>query len=290
MNINSAKSKVDELLLYLRQMEEDNPKMYDKSKKRLEEIASTCTEIVEVISRILQYEVLETDQEEFGQKTASDGIEAVCVEISEAKAKLQNLVGHTDSKSETISSSARKEAIGRYGRVLKQMAGFTSEYQVVNDCMSILWRWFDNRFLKSTNPDFRYNIRRIPDWIRDIIVVYAYHVVNDDVVTFIQDFEMWCAGASESTYAVPYLVYQFDRFKMSDKVTLCAAVLYDFLYDLGLCNLCDKSPEAVYLSEDTVYSLCGDLCPESLNHYRNYNEYPQILADCNIRKTQEVMP
>ena len=61
MNISSAEKQVNKLLSYLEEISNGSTSMYSKSKVRLQNIASTCNQIVSIISNILQDEVLSQD-------------------------------------------------------------------------------------------------------------------------------------------------------------------------------------------------------------------------------------
>ena len=126
-------------------------------------------------------------------------------------------------------------------------------------------------------------MKRLPRWIRSIVIVYCYHVEKGDLTAFIQSFDKWIEGVSNNTYAVPYEIYQFDKFPDPNMLTLTSVVTWDILLDSGLRNLC-KDPSDFYLSEDSIYMLVGSLNSTVMDPYTNYLYDASILDKCKFTK------
>ena len=300
MDIYSAETYVKKLLTYVEEVKTKSPNMYKKSKDRLRDLAFTCTEVVNVISDILQDEALEQDELEFGFANRTE----VCEMISSMESQLNNLKqfvnyqtsGNVEAvqiptpiKTSKISSQTRKQVMSTYGSVLKELANFGIDCVRVQDCAAILWRWFDTRFFVTpkSHPDFRYNIRRIPTWIRDIVIAYGVSIETDSCDEFISQFDSWCDSLSTTEagdkFAVPYSVYSVSQSKVIPQNST-SAVIWDILLDAGLINACIHTSEGLYLTEDMVYQRCGELNPDSLNNYINYRYDNSIIELCGLKE------
>lgn len=290
MDINSAELQVNRLLTYVKELADSSHKMYGKSKTRLRDVATTCSEVVRIISVILEEQSLASPEEsEFTQPVNSDITDLLNGMQSELN-RLKAFVAApsaTPASPNNVSAVSRKQAINDYNSVLSSLSCASIDIPIARNCAQILSRWFDVRFVqRSQNANFHYNIRRLSEWLRDIVIVYGYNVSIGNEDRFIAMFDEWCMNVQsdqDNTYAVPYFIYLFNRDQDPQQITLTAVVLWDILLDNGLSRLCTNTID-LYPSEDSVYRLCGQFNPSILDAYVDYKTNPAILTRCNLIK------
>lgn len=294
MDMRVAEKHIKDLLVYVQTIESQKPRMYSKSKKRLEELANICKEVVETISNILQDEVLAADQ----AVDAEDEFEASSIDVKSAldsmEAKLLELrqfvhlddLAVVNTTRQDITSSSKKRAFHAYKECLYTLQNYPSSYTEVVECSRLIWRWYDSRFIKnSASSTFRYNIRRFPLWIRDIVVLFGYHHEIGDLSKFTSEFYSWISELESSkshNFAVPFEVYHFNKNPDPNKMTLSGVVLWDMLCDNGLNSICTELSSDLYPSDDSVYNLVGDYNPDVLDHYTNYKVDSSIIDRCGF--------
>lgn len=299
MDIYIAKEHMDKLLTYVKSVADSKPRMYQKSKDRLRDIAETCQKVIQIISEILQEEILEDCSEDNSDLDARNfEILQMVSDMQSEILHLKQFVSYTEDTADSldhkrvhdsddvkrISVQDRKSAMSKYKMVLKRLSETYIEFPQVLELSKLLNKWFETRFYSSmkVSKDFRYNIRRIPNWIADIVIVCSSHIVDNTWNEFFHKFYTWCEDlTSESCkFAVPYEVYQFDK-DDNKHVSLTAVVVWDIFLDYGLSELCEDHDE-LYLSESYVYDMCMLNSPEELDKYRNYKVDPSIIDDCNL--------
>lgn len=288
MDINSAELQCKRLLSYVEEIANSPKKMYGKSKTRLKDVATTCSEVVRIIYSVLEDESLSNmDEQEFSQSTNPDiakVLNDMQTELNRLKAFVSTSPAPSDSP--TVSTSTRKQVLINYSNVLKNVAGTSISIESAHRCARLLEKWFSARFISnSTQSEFHYNIKRWPDWLRDIVIVYGHSVATDTEDQFISKFEYWCDNiqVSSNNYAVPYFIYTFNRYHDTSQFTLTAAVLWDILLDNGLSELCTNDDD-LYPFEDSVYKLCGEYSPAVLDRYADYKLDSQLLKECKLLK------
>lgn len=273
---------MDRLLSYLKTIEESRPYMYNKSKLRYKDLAATCREVVDVISSILQEDALYVDEEEFDSDFSKD----IATSVTDMQTELSRLASFVSSKKKdsaemNLTVKDKKEAIHNYATVLSSLASTSLSgcSPAVSDCAKLLWYWFDIRFLQSAkyDPGFRYQVKRIPEWIYYIVVAYSVSIQNRTSDQFILRFHAWCnslSGETKNRYAVPYEVYKIS--KSPECVNLTSVVLWDILLHVGLNKLC--SAKEPYLCETFIYDLCSKVNPSALDDYKDFRQYPDVLS------------
>lgn len=284
MDIYSAEVQVNKLLNYVKSLSDSKPRMYQKSKDRLRELANNCSQVVLVISEILQDEALVTDQDEFGSSNTND-FNAVLNSMESQISELRQFLSSPkpSAMNTTSSTSAKKQAICTYKHCLSSLAHANIIVEEAEGCSRLLWDWFNCRFLEGPST-FKYNMKRIPNWIRDIVVLYGYHLESETINTFVNSFYSWLSTISSGSnnYAVPYEVFTFDTSPPASQMTLTSVVLWDILLDYGLRDICSDSSSELFPSEDCVYSLVGSLNGSVMDPYQNYNYDKSILSVCNL--------
>lgn len=260
--------------------------MYQKSKDRLKELANTCNQVIVVISEILQDEALINDQQddEFGGSEVTDldsFLDSVEYKISELRQFLNSPKPiHVTTSS---ASTAKKRALFTYKHCLSSISNANIAVLEAEDCGRLLWKWFSTRFLESTES-FKYNMKKLPRWIRDIVLLYGYHLECGTLNDFLSSFNKWLISVSEDSnnYAVPYDVYNFDKYPNPEMLTLSSVVIWDILLDYGLRDLCCDPSSELYPSEDCVYSFVSELNSSIMDPYSNYLYDKSILDKCNL--------
>ena len=294
MDIYSAETQVKRLLKFVEDTKTARPKMLNKSKNRLRDLAATCADVVHIISEILQEESLNIDGDEFSTSNLD-----IADSVANMRFDLNKLATMAETSTPMVSglemvaiqnnvfggSATRKNVMSQYAVVLKTLAKSKIAYPAVADCARLLWLWFDTRFLSNSDLDFHFNIKRIGTWIADIVILYSYAVIQNSTDEFEKSFKEWCnlIPKSETQYAIPYFVYLFDKNCDGSKLTLLAAVIWDILLDLGLRTVCADNSD-IYVREDYVYKLCDKYNPDVLDRYVNYRDDPAVLSKCGLVK------
>lgn len=290
MDILGAKKNVDKLLKYVQGVASTDVKLYTKSRDKLKDVAVTCNEVVKIISEILQEEILETDSAEFQSDTNISGvIDSMQLQINQLK-KFAG-IDQVDVAEETVSRSsglkdnrspaAKKQIFQEYRTCLSQLSEVKFEYDEISQCANLIWRWFDVRFIQtSQQSEFKYQMKKFPLWIRDIVILYGHALQSHRLNEFIQSFNNWIntlvTSDTYNSYSVPYEIYKFDRYHDKEKVNLDSVIIWDVLVSSGLNALCKRS-DPYYMSEDSVYELTGELNPTALNNYLDFRDHPEIF-------------
>lgn len=303
MDIYSAEIQVNKLLNYVKGLSDSKPRMYQKSKDRLKELANTCTQVVSVISELLQDEALINNDpdssDEFGLSDKTDfnaalnSIEHQLVDLrkflNSSSSLSSEIVVSSESSVENsvseIDTGDRKQAIQLYKQCFQKLSSENSSIFEADSCGKLLWSWFSHRFLEVSDT-FHYNMKRLPNWVRDIVILYGYHLETDSLSEFLQTFQKWIddVDAGTNNYAVPYEIYMMNKKPSKEFMTLTAVVLWDVLLDSGLRDICMNASSGLYPSDDCVYSLVGSLNSEVMNPYTNYMYDESILKLCKLTK------
>ncbi len=305
IDIQKAESNIKKLLSYVEDLSRGRPRLYRKSKDRLRTIANSCSQMIMLISEILQDETLMQEEDVEFSNSVPEDVSDMMSSIVEEIAKLKDFVSYesektcednTDTANNPVSVSiklSRKDRIDimkTYQDCLSNMCESLTDadpYNNIKRCVVILRDWFFVRFIQTrkTHPSFRYNIRRIREWIPNIVIVMGKHVEDNTFDMFSNSFYDWVDlirnTEGGNKYAVPYEVYKIGKEPDPTDFTLTAVVLWDVLIDLGFQHLC-KDPSDIYLDENIVYDLCSKISPSTLDNYVNFKNDPSILIHCNL--------
>lgn len=286
LDIYSAQRNTEKLLKYVKDLADTRPNLYEKSKDRLRDVASTCGQVISIIAEILQDEVLVDDGAEFGGGSGdlNSVLTIMQTQLDQLKAFAGvNTVQEENSQAKSKSSNRNRSQILRdYRLCLSKLSTIDSGYACVDECARLLWRWFDTRFLRlASNSKFKYNMKRFPIWIRDIVMMYGASLHDGSQVVFMQEFQTWLNSISSDPkardrYAIPFNIYQFNRSPLSSQATLEAAVIWDMLVSFGLSEICREDDE-FYLNDGSVYDMCDNLNPSSLDYYQDYLTHPEVF-------------
>lgn len=296
MDIHSAKKNVEKLLSYIEDMSSKDTKLYAKSRDRLKEIAESCNQVVSIISDLLQEEMLKDDSVEFkSSKVIDDALGSMEYQLSKVHQFTTPTIGlqgigsadpvkasENTSEQSALSAGVRKKVLSTYSQDLSILASNNAPH-FAGRCANLLWTWFDTRFYKTIpGSSFKYNIRRFPEWLQGIVVMYGKAIHDNTVMSFEYEFQSWIdsiqTSEAKNKYAIPYPVYQFCTTKDPSALTLDAVVLWDILLDYGLDKLCTSDKQDLYLDQYSVYNLCDDLNPTVLENYCDYTNHPEIFT------------
>ena len=276
MNVQSAEKQINKLLDYVREIHSKNPTMYEKSKRRLNNISLTCNQIVHLISEILETEILANpdDTQEFGGEVEQNILYSV-LSMEESLCQLKRFVTNNVSEFKT-SGSYHTDIISRYLCIFTTSSSAYTEVRDKNikGIIYLISVWLNLRF-RFYGGDFKYNISDLAKWIRDIVVVYGYHVEHDTQEEFSSKFVRWCNGLHDaSIYGVPYEVNSLSRNTQLYKkyLTSSSLLLWDKLIAFGADELCTVSVDDGYISEDDIYRLCEIYKPELVEEYENLKQ------------------
>lgn len=215
----------------------ENHSIYAKTKKQYKELAIQLLSSVEKIATILQCDSLDdSDDGEF---------ESSSIDISDISEALDQASEKVDKVSSFVSpsdSSANKNTIHEYGRVLQKAADTDLACVDANTCANVLNTWFKARFSNKDNS-FKYNISYIPSWITDIILLYGKYHSDGRTSEFVDMMYTWCSDIQDhgSRYAVPYQVYQIGKSDDPNDYTMDAVLIGDILMDKSLYDLTEYS-------------------------------------------------
>lgn len=211
---------------------ESNPNMYSKTKKRYKKLAIDLLKSVEKITSILEADSLASvDRLEFDPGIESDmNVKDIVDAVTDVNRKVNSL----ESFIESSTNSINKATLSQYAKVIESASKHNFHYVEVNECASILYKWFFTRFISNKNPRFRYKIDQIPIWICNIIIVYGKYLSHNNTEYCIDMFNRWCDSivSSDSViWAVPYEVYQLSRCVCPENYTMEAVIIGDILMD-----------------------------------------------------------
>lgn len=286
LDIYSAQANVNKLLSYVEELADTKPRMYNKSRDRLKQVADTCSQVVSVISEILQEEVLKEEETvEFEDKRPDIANELELMQSAILKIKeftgldIDDVVHRNESEdcptTSKSSSSSKKKAIKNYRDCLSKLSLANIEYRPAGECAKLLWTWYDVRFLKtSAGSSFRYNMKFFPKWVTAIVMLYGKHLKDGSIKLFEDDFHRWIESLytteAKDKFAVPYEVYQFCKSTDPLEYTLDGVVLWDILLDAGLRDICVH--DELYLDEHSAYDMCSSYNSSALDNYSDYHD------------------
>lgn len=292
MDIYSAEIAVKKLLNYVQSVSDADQTLYKSSKQRLQNVSNMCSEIIKLVSDILESEMLSTDCQEF----ESNVDEVIRNNVSDLGSDLNRLQKFTDNEqtnllddANLLSSTEKRKIVTTYGNQLKRGKAMSCGYSLVDRCAEIIWRWFNARiFTKYSNaPPFRYDVRRFKDIIYSFVIVYGYHIENNTHDEFYNEVNEWIDSLSTSSesnkWIAPYSVYQVEKNQVeyfSKYANSTAAVIWDILVDNQYKCLCVPSND-FYLDSYGVWKKLEAFNPDVLDNYVNYKEDNNIVHILN---------
>lgn len=177
-----------------------------------------------------------------------------------------------------------------YESALREMADKHSDYQNVNVLSRLLLDWYVARFVqnKQYNCKFRYPVKRIKKLIYSITIAYGYHMEQGDIDKFVAEFYSWIKQLGydqkiTDQYATPYEVYDIEQKNNGRYANLTALILYDLLWDHGLCNACcDVKFKSEYVMPTGLSMQMVSMGYDVSAEYVDYHQDHSILMRLGI--------
>jgi len=236
---------------------EHNPNMYNKTKIRYREMAAELLSCVEIIADMIEEDLLNPPLdadvvEEFEESAAVDEFEESAVsqkqieeqkeQTAEIKQKLKNIektldrvekqtpVPHNDPKN--------RKTIKMVGRMMAELPDKEYETYYGRECAEYLSKWWRVRFNPDhKNPNFRYNMRNIPEWVASIVIAYGKYIHDGKAQTFKKEFDTWLKSVEtdmKNVYSTPFFIRQLFTNKIPTNYVDEADVTYRDLYFNGI--------------------------------------------------------
>lgn len=309
MDKYTAKNAVTNLYKYFEDLTAIQPVLYQKSKQDYMEMYEMLSQIIKMVGNIVEMDQLRTDTDEFESGVAEFKRDIV----SDVIRQLANVGGNTidmpanynseyspqnpeilSTPLEDLTPADCKQIVKRYSNLLQAISNADCEYQKVNQCADIIWKWYQARILKKypNAPQFNYCIHRLKGIIYSIVLVFGKHQEQGKVDTFLNHFEEWIRNLSISpksnTWIAPYEVYEVERACAEGRLdkeygTLSAVVIWDILLDNGLRELCETAEHNdVYPQEYQIWDRVEKVNVDALDAYVKYTSDRTIIESLNL--------
>lgn len=251
---------------------DSDPTLYEPTKERYRLIASNCLAIVNVISSMLEEDLISCTSIE------DDPI----LHIYETVDKLAESISK-DSRSSIAHSKLAKSS---YKDCIKRLAEKSFTNADVNGCSQFLYEWFNNRFCSyADGVRFRYDILKVPEWIAGMTLLYCKHLVQHTLDSLETTMAKWYKDIRDpdnkcSTFAIPYEAFQLLSGK-DTSIYLDSLVMWDILLDEGLSSSCSMLPCEYQIQPKLMLNIASQLNLDSLlNSYSDYTLDPSVLDRC----------
>ena len=175
--------------------------------------------------------------------------------------------------------SQKRQIVQAYKSVFEDaLNDLPKDQHVLSETIKFLAHWYDVKIVKFQNirkidPSANYNIKWIPQYIRDYVVYLGQHIETfDKTISELTQFVDADSTDSRFTRIVPYEVFKLGSACDHNLVTVYASALWYALYSRVFINL--------------TISCCSDCyCSESLVEYAYLN--PDQISQVNIDVTPE---
>lgn len=312
MDKYTAKNAVTNLYRYFEELSAVKPVLYQKSKQDYIEMYDMLSQMIKMVGDIVELDQLTTDTDEFEsgmigfkRDIISDVIRQL-VGVNGNTIDLDTLSGKSNSENspqnpdllsqplEEFTSAELKTIVRTYSRCLEDLSKMNCKYETVNQCASIMWKWYQARILKkySNAPPFNYCIHRIKGILYSIILVFGKYHEQGKVDVFLGHFDEWIRNLSVSsksnTWIAPFEIYEVERMFVEGKLdkkyaTLSSVVIWDILIDNGLRELCETSEHTnVYPQEYEIWDRVEKINVDALDAYVKYSSDPTIIESLNL--------
>ena len=134
-----------------------------------------------------------------------------------------------------------KHTISKFGKILYELPN--SEYQTdeAKECATYMSRWWQVRFNPDVkNPNFRYNMTKLPEWIDSIIIAFGKYMHDKKLPKFRKQFDNWLSSVEtdvSNIYSTPFFVHEIYDSTNPDNFTDEAVDIASELYAGGLSQL-----------------------------------------------------
>lgn len=269
---------------------EANPHMYAKSRARYRRIARSCAAIINLISDMLETDMLaqvDMTEENVQLSDTTDSqiaeLDSIASDITDHVDRVKSFLPEsTDSSSQTDKVDYKKvKAV--YAKMFNHIAVSGTPYIVADSCAQFLHDWFSFRFLQ--HGKFWCNLTQLPIWIEDMVLLYGKYVENQQLVQLQQYMDKWyskvAANDAECKFAVPYEAHELESECGAGNITLSGLVLWDILVDNGMIDR-DYGDCGVHIATQGPIHRARTLNAQSASNYMPYDNFPEVLAQCNI--------
>lgn len=299
MDIYSIEKYFQKALSFIQSEIKANRDMYDNTKKRWVRISDTTIEITKAIAQYVRLEQLNDSNPDFNAKddfVTQDQVQTMIREmlkIPEALVSNYDTVGQAPERFiEDYIRMTNAEVVAivkNYNRILEKLAKTDCGSSVVNECASMLWRWYEARFIKKYKhvPTFNYDICRIKRVIYNLVVVFGYYHEKGELSRYLETFNSWIhdlgTSPSSHTWIAPHEVYQVEQKMNQVYANLSSVVIWDILLDNGLMELCKMEPNnSVYPRDNELYEMNERVNIDVLDPYVNYKDDASILITLKL--------
>lgn len=228
----------------------NNPSMYSKTKLKYRKLASVLLDCVRIILDMLEEDMLDNSAEyvvdEFQELSVPhQQAEENQEEDRALQAQMQNIQKKmTDISHETNvthKDPRNKHTISKFSDILLELPNRTFDTEEAQECATYLSQWWRVRFSPDNkNPNFRYNMTKIPEWIDSIIIAYGKYKADENLNEFRKQFDSWSESVKRDTnniYSTPFFVHEIYTSDNPSNFTDEAVDIASELYSVGLHEL-----------------------------------------------------
>lgn len=234
----------------LKSASENNPSMYNKTKLKYRELASELLDCVGFIADMLEEDLLDNSAEyvidEFQELSVphqdAEEQKAVSDEIQMKAKKIEaKMTAITQETPVTHKDPRNKHTISMFGKILSELPDSEYETDEAKECATYISRWWQVRFNPDNkNPNFRYNMTKLPEWIDSIIIAFGKYKHDKKISRFRKQFDSWLLSVEtdlDNIYSTPFFIHELYNSTDPDNFTDEAVDIASELYGGGLNRL-----------------------------------------------------
>lgn len=235
---------------------ENNPNMYNKTKLKYREMASDLLDCVGLIADMLEEDLLDNSAEyvvdEFEELSVPhQEAEQQKKETTNIKRKIKSIQEKVENIEEetpvTHKDPRNKHTISKFGKILTELPSSEFHSEEAQECATYLQRWWKARFNPDNkNPNFRYNMTKIPEWIDSIVIAYGKYMHDNNLLKFRKQFDSWIVSVEtdvSNIYSTPFFIHELYGSRDPDNFTDEAVEIASELYAAGLNKLKSSTSE-----------------------------------------------
>lgn len=229
---------------------ENNPNMYNKTKLRYRELASDLLDCVGIIADMLEEDLLDNSADyvvdEFEELSVPQhDLAAQKKETSAIKEKIKTIdekVTNIDKETNVTHKDPRnKHTISKFGKILADLPDGEFQSEDAKECATYISQWWQARFNPDVkNPNFRYNMTKIPEWIDSIVIAYGKFQHDNKLKKFKKQFDSWIRSVETDVtniYSTPFFIHELYNSSDPENFTDEAVEIASELYSAGLNKL-----------------------------------------------------
>lgn len=249
---------------------ENNPNMYNKTKIKYREMASSLLDCVNLIADMLEEDLLDNSSDyvvdEFDELAVSaeevENNKKKTEEIKNKMKEIENKIDKVDEETPVIKKDPKnKSTIAKVGKVLSELDTKKYENYETQECAKYITMWWKARFNPDIkNPNFRYQMSSIPEWIDSIVIAYGKYYHDNKMHDFDKQFKGWVKSAEKdmtNIYSTPYFIHELYISNNPNNFVDYADTIYSDLYVNGLKVLRDQVK--LGFSSTSVWNKLNDI-------------------------------